>query len=63
MMTRLGLAVLAAACLAVPAIADDERGTEIRLGVTAHDLADHVEDGPNITVDALFASPLIPREG
>ena len=56
-MTRLGLAALAAACLAAPAIADDERGTEIRLGVTAHDLADHVEDGPNVTVDALFASP------
>ena len=56
-MRCLGVAALAAACLAAPAIADDERGLEIRLGIAAHDLADHVEDGPNVTVDALFASP------
>ena len=35
----------------------EDRGLEFRFGVTAHDLADHVEDGPNVTLDLLFASP------
>ncbi len=30
---------------------------EIRLGVAAHDLTDHTEDGPQIVGDLLFASP------
>ena len=50
-------AAAAAALLAGTAQADDDRGFEIRLGVTAHDLADHVEDGPNVTAEVLFASP------
>jgi len=56
-MKHLVLAAGAVALLAGAAQADDDRGMEIRLGVTAHDLADHVEDGPNVTVDLLFASP------
>ena len=31
---------------------------EIRLGVVAHDVVDHAEDGPQISVEALFASPV-----
>ncbi len=55
-MTRwlIAASVLALACGSAQA---DDRGFELRLGVTAHDLADHVEDGPNYTVDALFPSP------
>ena len=30
---------------------------EIRLGVAAHDLTDHTEDGPQIVGDLMFASP------
>ncbi|WP_273145530.1 acyloxyacyl hydrolase [Oceanicaulis alexandrii] len=30
---------------------------EIRLGVAAHDLTDHSEDGPQIVGDLMFASP------
>ena len=51
------LAAAGAAILAAPSLADDDRGYEIRLGVTAHDLADHVEDGPNVTAELLFPSP------
>ncbi|WP_420434176.1 hypothetical protein [Hyphobacterium sp.] len=43
------LAIAAAAMMAAPAVADDH-DWEFRLGVTAHDLSDHVEDGPNLTV-------------
>jgi lipid A 3-O-deacylase len=43
------LAAFGAAILSMPAIADDH-DWEFRLGVTAHDLSDHIEDGPNITV-------------
>ncbi|MEE2525956.1 hypothetical protein V0U79_06225 [Hyphobacterium sp. HN65] len=43
------LAVAAAVLLSGPVLADDH-DWEFRLGVTAHDLSDHVEDGPNITV-------------
>ncbi|WP_300544382.1 acyloxyacyl hydrolase [Maricaulis sp.] len=57
MMMRLGLAVAAAVLAAAPALADDDRGLEFRLGATAHDLSDHVEDGPNITADLLLPSP------
>lgn len=57
MMKSAILALSGAALLGSAALADDERGYEFRLGVTAHDLSDHVEDGPNITVDLLFASP------
>ncbi|MHA6287360.1 acyloxyacyl hydrolase [Maricaulis sp. CAU 1757] len=56
-MTRLLTAAAAAALLTGLAAADDDRGLEVRLGVTAHDLADHVEDGPNVTAEVLFASP------
>ncbi|WP_421788070.1 hypothetical protein [Hyphobacterium sp.] len=43
------LVIAIAAMVAAPALADDH-AWEFRLGVTAHDLSDHVEDGPNITV-------------
>lgn len=43
------LAALGAALLSGPVLADDH-DWEFRLGVTAHDLADHIEDGPNITL-------------
>ena len=33
----------------------EDPGVEFRCGVTAHDLADHVEEGPNVTLDLLFA--------
>lgn len=55
-MTRLMTAAAAAALLTGMAHAEDE-GIEFRFGVTAHDLADHVEDGPNITLEMLFESP------
>jgi lipid A 3-O-deacylase len=55
-MMRLITAVSALALLSGSAIADD-RGMEIRFGVTAHDMADHIEDGPNVTFDLLFESP------
>jgi lipid A 3-O-deacylase len=55
-MMRWLIAVSAAALISGAAMADD-RGMEFRLGVTAHDLADHVEDGPNVTVEILFESP------
>lgn len=57
MFTRTLAAVAALAAFSAPALADDNRGTEFRLGVTAHDLSDHVEDGPNYTIGAYFASP------
>jgi len=50
------VAAASVTCFAAPALADD-RGTEFRLGVTAHDLSDHVEDGPNYTVGIYFESP------
>jgi len=56
-MTRFMLAASAAVLLAGAASAEDDRGLEFRLGVTAHDLSDHVEDGPNVTLDLLFPSP------
>ena len=55
-MTRWMTAAAAAALLSGVAFAEDE-GMEFRLGVTAHDLADHVEDGPNVTLELLFESP------
>lgn len=55
-MTRLMMAAAAVALVAGTAQAED-RGMEFRLGVTAHDLADHIEDGPNVTAEILFASP------
>jgi len=55
-MKRLLTAAAMSALLAGAAQADD-KGMEFRLGVTAHDLADHVEDGPNVTVGLMFASP------
>jgi lipid A 3-O-deacylase len=55
-MTRWLMAASALALVSTPALADD-RGTEFRFGVTAHDLADHVEDGPNYTIEALFETP------
>ncbi len=56
-MNRLMTAVAMAALLAGAAHADGHDGMEFRFGVTAHDLADNVEDGPNITTELLFASP------
>lgn len=56
-MTRWTIAAAAALLFSGAALADDDRGLEFRLGVTAHDLADHVEDGPNVTTEVLFASP------
>jgi len=50
------VAIASVTCFAAPALADD-RGTEFRLGVTAHDLSEHVEDGPNYTVGIYFESP------
>ena len=55
-MTRWMTAAAAAVLLSGMASAQDE-GIEFRFGVTAHDLADHVEDGPNITLEVLFESP------
>lgn len=48
-MIRTLAACAATLAFAAPALADNE-GWEIRGGVTAHDLSDHVEDGPNVTV-------------
>lgn len=31
--------------------------SEIRVGVVAHDVVDHAEDGPQISIEALFNSP------
>jgi lipid A 3-O-deacylase len=50
------MAAAAAVFLAGAAQADDD-GMEFRFGITAHDLSDHVEDGPNYTAEILFASP------
>ena len=55
-MTNWMMAAAGVALLAGTAQAED-RGMEFRLGVTAHDLADHVEDGPNVTAEILFGSP------
>ncbi len=55
-MLRFLLAAAApAVLLAAPASA--QLIEEIRLGVVAHDVVDHAEDGPQIAVEALFASP------
>lgn len=56
MLIRSLAALAAVAALSAPALATD-RETEFRLGVTAHDLSDHVEDGPNYTVGVYFESP------
>lgn len=56
-MKHLVLAAAMAALATGMAQAEDERGLEFRLGATAHDLSDHVEDGPNVTVDLLLPSP------
>ena len=51
-------AALAALCTtAAQADGHGDEGMEFRFGVTAHDLADHVEDGPNVTLELLFESP------
>lgn len=56
-MNRWMMAAAAAALFAGAAQADDDEGMEFRFGVTAHDLSDHVEDGPNVTFELLFESP------
>lgn len=56
-MIRIVAAGAALALAFTPAALANDRGAEFRLGVTAHDLADHVEDGPNITFGYLFESP------
>lgn len=55
-MFRLMIAASALALMGASAHADDH-GIEARFGITAHDLSDHVEDGPNYTVELLFPSP------
>ena len=47
-------ASLAALLAAAPAHAQI---SELRVGVVAHDLVDHAEDGPQIALEALFNSP------
>jgi len=57
-MVRSGMLVSAAAlalCAAQPA--QGAGLDEIRIGAVAHDLTEHTEDGPQITIEALFASP------
>ncbi len=56
-MTRFLTAAAIAALMSGSALAGGHDGTEFRFGITGHDLADHVEDGPNVTVELLFASP------
>jgi len=36
---------------------DDFGPEQVRLGVAAHDLTDHTEDGPQIVADLVFTSP------
>lgn len=55
-MMRWMMAASALALVSAPVLADD-RGTEFRFGVTAQDLTDHIEDGPNYTVEVLFDTP------
>ena len=55
-MVRIHLAA-AAAMTVTAAPAPAQLIEEVRLGVVAHDLVDHAEDGPQIAVEALFASP------
>lgn len=54
-MIRTLAACAATLAFAAPALADNE-GWEIRAGVTAHDLAEHIEDGPNLTLGAATPS-------
>lgn len=49
--------VLAGLSLALVAPASAQLVEEFRLGVVAHDVVDHAEDGPQISVEALFKSP------
>jgi len=55
---RIGTLACAGA-LAVSAAAPATAGglDEIRIGAVAHDLTEHAEDGPQITIEALFDSP------
>ena len=55
-MVRMMIAASALALTGAAAHADDDT-IEARFGITAHDLSDHVEDGPNYTVELLFPSP------
>lgn len=51
-------AVFAAAALAACAAAPGHAQlSELRVGVVAHDVIDHAEDGPQIGLEALFESP------
>lgn len=54
-MIRCLIAIVGATAFAAPAAA--QLVEEIRVGVVAHDIVDHAEDGPQITVDVLFKSP------
>lgn len=47
----------ALAALAISSTASAQGIEQIRLGVAAHDLTDHTEDGPQIVADVMFASP------
>lgn len=53
-MVRFLIALAAMAALAMPAQA---QVSEIRLGIVAHDVVDHAEDGPQISAEILFNSP------
>ncbi len=55
MITKFAFAAGALGLMAAPAHA--QLVEEIRVGVVAHDVVDHAEDGPQISVEALFASP------
>lgn len=49
------IALGGAAALAAPASAQIVE--EIRVGLVAHDIVDHAEDGPQLALEALFKSP------
>lgn len=50
------LAAAGAAAFAIGGAAQAQLD-ELRLGLVAHDVVDHTEDGPQITIEALFDSP------
>lgn len=56
-MVRLSVFALIGAALAGAPAAADPWIEEIRLGVVAHDLSENTEDGPQITLEALFKTP------
>lgn len=55
MMIRTGASALA--LLIAGAAGAEAQLDELRLGLVAHDVVDHAEDGPQVSVEALFSSP------